>query len=214
LCTPEEEADGNALESGMEPNGIDASLGLALAIDLLKEHQQTGELRGNITIVQFLSAKHYRCIIRIEQGRVVSCALFDKQGQQRPINTRDLLQIDEKGGPFDWKFYPREEDPSISTSNATDHSKMLPVPAHTGVPIMMDDSVPVRLTSELHYSWLTTWNANEIRLLQQIFMLANGQRTIREIKALMFRYSPVMIEKSLVFLIAIKQIEIRRMGNT
>ncbi|MBO0778826.1 MAG: hypothetical protein J2P37_08355 [Ktedonobacteraceae bacterium] len=192
----------------MESHGIDASLGLTLAIDLLEHHQQTGELQGTISITKLLKTKRYRCIIQVEYGQVVSCTLFDDLGRRSVVDKRYLIHVDEKGGPFDWTFYPREE--ALSASAPVLHpSSGLPVPVSMAASTVRDDAVPVRLASELQLSWLTTWSENDIRFLHQIFSLVNGRRTIRDIKALMFRVSPGRAEKALVFLIAMKQIEIR-----
>lgn len=192
----------------MDQNSIDASLGLELALELLEQHQRTGELRGNISITQFLMTKHYQCIIQIEHGRVLSCILIDEKKQERPAGKEYLTRIDEKSGPFDWKFYARDNAPVPTQASPT-----RPLPA-VSMPLQVspvrDDSIPVRLTPELQLSWLTTWQENEIRLLHQIFALANGQRTIRDIKTILFRFPPGGIEKAFVFLIAMKQIEIRR----
>ncbi|HTK08799.1 MAG TPA: hypothetical protein VL485_16635 [Ktedonobacteraceae bacterium] len=191
----------------MEQNSIDASLGLAIALDLLKQHQETGELRGNISIAQFLSTKHYRCIIQIENGQVVSCTLLDEHNQRRPADKEYLIQTDNKGGPFDWKFYQHEKALSVPPTMPVpvQPSVMLPVDTST----VRDNAVPIRLTPALQLSWLSTWNPNDIRFLQQIFSLVNGHNTIHDIKLLMFRFPPEMIEKAFIFLIAMKQVEIQ-----
>jgi hypothetical protein len=196
----------------VEQDGIDASLGLALALDLLRQHQQTGELRGEIVIVQFLKTKHYQCIIQIENGQAISCSLFDEQNQSRLIDRDYLIRVDEKSGPFDWKFYPYEK--AVAPPPSTQVPARFLTTAHRSTQIdsstLKDDAIPVRLTPELHLSWLTTWPEGDITFLQQIFSLINGERTVHDIKYLMFRASPEMIEKALVFLIAMKQIEIQR----
>ena len=173
----------------MEQNGIDASLGLALAIDLLRQHQETGTLRGIISITQLLRTKQYQCVIQIENGQIVSCFLLDERGQRRPADKEYLIQVDEKGGPFDWKFYPRAETPSTTLSAPTPNRSTAIQPAltPTGISPVNDDAIPVRLTPELQVSWLTTWHESEIRFLQQIFSLINGQRSVHDIKVLMFR---------------------------
>lgn len=196
----------------MEQNGIDASLGLALAIDLLWQRQQTGTLRGTISITQFLRTKQYQCVIQIENGQILSCFLLDEQGQRRPADKEYLIQVDEKGGPFDWKFYPRAEaTPTVPSAPVPNRSTAMQVAsASGGISPVNDDAIPVRLTPELQFSWLTTWHESEIRFLQQIFSLINGRRTVHDIKTLMFRISPEIIEKSLIFLIAMRQIEMRQ----
>lgn len=193
----------------METSGIDASLGLALAIDLLKQHQQTGELRGTIAITRYLTTKRYQCIIQVVQGHVVACSLIDKLNRIQPTDERYLIQVDEKNGPFDWTFYPQEEGPSSSTPvpHASSTGYLPAVPR--ALSLVQDNAVPFRLTPGLQLSWLTTWSEDEIRLLQQIFSLTNGKRTVHEMKLLLFRVAPATVEKALIFLIAMKQVEIR-----
>ncbi|MBO0793041.1 MAG: hypothetical protein J2P36_19125 [Ktedonobacteraceae bacterium] len=194
----------------MEHHGIDASLGLALAIELLKQQQQTGELRGRISVAQFLRIRRYQCIIQVKEGLVVSCLIIDELGRQSLADTHALIQTDEKAGPFDWTFYPYEERPPTSTliSSSASHAPMS-VKAAT----VKDDAIPIRLVPELQLSWLTTWSNDDIPFAQQIFSLVNGKRTIRDIKALLFRASPERVEKAFVFLIAMKQVEVRAKGN-
>lgn len=192
----------------MSQNGIDASLGLALAIDLLTQNQNTGELRASISITTFLRTKHYDCRIQIEKGRVVSCSLFDNQGVMRPTGSRFLINLDEKSGPFEWKFFS-----AVDTSQST-ASSLPAIQTQTSIQIdtslVIDDAIPIRLVSELHISWLTSWHENDKNFVQQIFSLVNGKRTVREMKRLMIRAPATFIEKGLVFLIAMKQIEMRR----
>lgn len=196
----------------MEKDGIDASLGLALALDLLRQHQQTGELRGEVAIVQFLKTKQYRCIIQIENGQLVSCSLFDEYNQKRPADRDYLIRMDEKSGPFDWTFYPYQKAIAPPPSPPVPAQFLATVPGSRSIDSsqLQDDAIPFRLTRELHLSWLTSWQDNDIKLLQQIFSLINGQRSVHDIKSLMFRTSPETIEKAFVFLIALKQIEMRR----
>lgn len=198
----------------MDQNGIDASLGLALALELLKERQETGELRGTISMVHFLKEKQYWCVILLEHGRIISCSLFDKQGQRQRTDEVHLIKADENRGPFGWKFYPRAV---VESSLPSPVNPALSAPQPTWLPAgispMRDDAIPVRLEQELQISWLTTWNENEITFLRQIFSLINGQRSVHDIKALMFRSSPEMVEKSLVFLVAMKQISIQITRN-
>lgn len=91
----------------MRQDSIDVSLSLVFSLDLLSQHQQTGELHGNISVTQFLKTKRYRCVIKVESGQVVVCTIIDEQGQARSIDQEALLQIDAKKGPFTWTFYPQ-----------------------------------------------------------------------------------------------------------
>lgn len=196
----------------MGQDSVDVSLGLVFSLELLRQHQQTGTLRGNIPVTQFLKTKRYQCLIRVESGQVVSYTLIDDQGQAHPIDQESLLRIDAKKGPFNWTFYPQPKaaySPSLPTPAPAPTPSTMPVPLPAGVSTIKDNAIPVRLQPGLQLSWLTSWQESEIKFLQQLFSLINGQHTVHDIKTIMFRFPPVMIERSLIFLIAMKQIEMR-----
>ncbi len=99
-------------------DGIEASLGLASALSILKQYQETGTLQGKISIARFLKTIRCQCTIHIENGDVTSCQLVDEQGFPLLMEIDRLIQIDQKRGPFEWSFHAQySPTPSTLISN-------------------------------------------------------------------------------------------------
>ncbi|BCL79822.1 hypothetical protein ccbrp13_22870 [Ktedonobacteria bacterium brp13] len=202
----------------MDDYSIDASLGLDMALGLLARERLNGELRASIS-QGFLRKTTSQYVIQVVDGQIVSCFRIEQRageqhaGEQRSLQisvSQDMLiQLDQRKGPFAWSFHPRHIPPQPQSS------ALVPAPAPTAptlpetAPAVADDAIPIRLIAELHVDWLASRPNEEQRILWLIFGLVDGQRSVREIKSLL-RFAPDIVEKGLIFLIAMHQISMRR----
>jgi hypothetical protein len=197
----------------MDDYSIDASLGLAMALGLLATERLTGELRASIS-QGFLRKTTSQYVIQVVDGQIVSCFRIEPYaGKQRslqiPVGQDMLIQLDQRKGPFAWSFHPRHIPPQPQSSALVPASAP-PAPTFPELaPAVADDAIPIRLIAELHVDWLASRPNEEQRILWLIFGLVDGQRSVREIKSLV-RFAPEIVEKGLIFLIAMHQISMRR----
>jgi hypothetical protein len=191
-------------EERMDNYSIDASLGLAVALELLAMQRLSGELRASISMG--VLKKHIsQYIIHITDGRVVTCVRIEQpSGEQHFANQKDLIQLDQRKGPFAWSFYP-----SVPLLPPALVSVPQPPPPSAPVSAVKDNAVLIRLTPSLHLDWIENRSADEQRLLSWIFALVDGQRTVRDVKALL-SFAPETVERALMFLVAMHQISVRR----
>jgi len=189
-----------------------ASHSLALTLTSLKQFQRSGFLRAKISKKESLfKAVFYHCEIRVENGQVLSCVLINNLDIRTPIGAHELIKIDEERGPFEWTFYP---DPTHSAQASQKSSKALVSPGKSAVAVspLDDNTVPVRI-AELHLGWLATMIDQDKHVLNQIYLLADGHRTVREIKQYLWsqvQMPPSIVEKGLVTLVMFNCIAVMR----
>jgi hypothetical protein len=189
-----------------------ASHSLALTLASLKQFQRSGFLRAKILKKEsLLKTTSYHCEIRIENGQVLSCILIDIFNIRTPIGAHELITIDEERGPFEWTFYPDHTHSTPRPASNTSTTPVSPKALAISVPPLDDATVPIRI-AELHLGWLATMSDENKHILSQIYLLTDGQRTIREIKQYLWsqmQISPSIVEKGLVTLVMLNSIAVR-----
>lgn len=205
----------------MASNGIDASLGLSPALDLLMQQQDTGELQCIISTTHMFKTKREKAVIQIRNGQVISCMIIDESNKTLPTSISALIRLDEKCGSLEWKFFPYHGAPSSAPRQLASMPTlpMPTIPQHT--PVVANqvgregEAIPERLFPELHLDWLKSLPAEQISMLQGFWPFINGKRSVRELKSLLrIRFSPETVERMLMFLIAMHHITIRRKKRT
>ncbi len=187
---------------------IDASVGLAFSLQMLRHYKRSGILRTTIRRFPGLRGP-CQAFISLVNGVVTECFLEDHSRQRQLATLETLLHANEKWGPFEWIFQPLPAAPhrpvSASSSHVSPQSDKPMAPSrskqgshlrarHTG-----EDAIPL-VTTQLSHQAFMSWRPLHKHMLHTIVQAIDGRRTIRDIKAIV-PYSSHMVDETLRFLV-------------
>ncbi|SRR5579884_3903735 len=96
------------LEDEEQPTSppLDASFGLADALQVLHQFQRSGLLKAPVSHVPDIRGGKGHATLQLGDGQVLQCLVTDPKGHRHAIAQDLLLRLDEKHGPFAWHFHP------------------------------------------------------------------------------------------------------------
>jgi hypothetical protein len=86
--------------------GIDASLGLEVALLTLQRLRKQGVLQAEVSHIPGVQGR-CRCSIGVVGGKITSCYIEDTAGNRYSIGIDVVVATDRKKGPFAWSFHPQ-----------------------------------------------------------------------------------------------------------
>lgn len=156
---------------------FDASIGLAFSLVAFEKYRKNGVLSAELHNVPGVRG---RCkgFLHLIEGKVVSCYIEDKNGQQHPIQASLLVQVDNERGPFAWALSAPPPQPQKAP------------PSHRG----SHTSVP-RIIALLDLDKIHGWPPAHKHILFQVYQMIDGQRSIEDIQR-MLPFPPYVVEEA------------------
>lgn len=197
--------------------GIDASLGLDVALLTLQRLRKHGRLQAEVSHIPGVRGR-YHCSIEIVEGKVTSCILEDTTGNRYPAGIDVIVVADQKKGPFSWVFRPQvpaQSQPflpglsqAVPATDGLSQQKTQHLPRQDSDTIS-SSTIPIPLKRASDLSRLTNLHTNETVMLGWIFSLVDGQRTVADITVMLSRLRFEDVKSGLLFLKQIGVIALR-----
>lgn len=177
---------------------MDASVGLEFSLKLFQQYQRSGILRAQI---RYVPGVHGLCTayVHLTAGRVTACYVVDKPGQRIQSDIEMLCRIDRQKGPFEWVF---EEQQQASPASSQ------PTPETLDRLLLMDILTPIAI-APLRWEQFNHWTPAQKQMLQNVWKMIDGKRTIQEIK-FDFPFSPQIVDDVLQVLLKLQVITVAR----
>ncbi|GHO64955.1 hypothetical protein KSC_038470 [Ktedonobacter sp. SOSP1-52] len=188
--------------------GIDASLGLEVALMTLQRLRKHGILSAEVSHIPGVRGR-CRCTIEIADGKITSCIVEDTTGKRYSLGIDVVIATNNKKGPFAWSFHPQappqasrprpgiqQASPAIRDPYYQTQPRQLQQYSN-GIAVNM---VPIPLKRASDLSWPGNLSANEQVILSWIFSLVDGQRTVADITAMLPRLRFEDVKSGLLFL--------------
>jgi hypothetical protein len=191
--------------------GIDASLGLEVALMTLQRLNKQGVLQAEVLHIPGVRGQ-CRCSIEIIGGKITSCVVEDSAGNRYAIGIHVVIATDQKKGPFSWSFLPKAPPqpprslpgtslsgiPQASPATNDLYQQQQLSPQYRDVVSSWTVPVPLKRASDL--SWPNSLSANEKVILGWVFSLVDGQRTAADIAIMLPRLRVEDVKNALLFL--------------
>lgn len=97
-------------------------------------------------------------------GKPTAVHVQDQQGQQIPMNLSTLITLDTERGPFNWQLISATQTPPDVAPQPATKQQVIP---RLIAPLRMDH---------------TPWNSQQKAIVQLIYSLIDGKRSVDEIK--------------------------------
>lgn len=178
---------------GMSEEHFDASLGLAFSLSVFERYRKNGLLQAELSHVPGVRG---RCMgyIQLVEGKVTSCYVKVRSGEEHAIALSTLTAVDDEKGPFEWKLKQLPAPPSSTPPT----SQFNPPRQEPGNPIP-------RIVAPLDVTTLHGWTDQHKLMLTTVYRAIDGQRSLNELKREM-PLRPEVTEEALRVLLALKVI--------
>lgn len=182
--------------------GIDASLGLDVALMTLQRLRKSGILKAEVSHIPGVRGR-CRCSIEIVGGKITSCTVEDTAGSRYSVGVDVVIATNQKRGPFTWSYHPQTSSQALpSPTSIIQASPSVRNPYQYQQPdeVITRYTIPVPLKKAVDASLLSHLSANEKVMLGWIISLVDGQRTVEAITILLPRLSFEDVKQGLLFL--------------
>ena len=188
----------------MDNNEIDASLGLAFSLELLKRYKRSGVLYAEVRRVLNLRGKG-TAYLQLVDGVIVSSYIEDPNGQRFSVSENAFIRIDRDKGPFAWCF---KVAPAKSSPQNTPVPKASPiVQQRREVTSSLLDTVVLVTIAPIEWRLLTNWTPEQQQILYTVWRMIDGKRNIRDIKAMTSASIPAStVDEALRVLLKLKSV--------
>lgn len=166
----------------MGKDGIDASIGLAFSLELLRRYKQNGVLQATIPRIPGLNGS-CRAFIQLTYGEPGSIFVEDANGQRHSSDRETLSRLDKERGPYEWKL--------LSHTGISDHLQFTaPVFAsHQSSPTSESSATaqrPPKLKVISGFPWdqFSALPPEQLNTLFTIFTIIDEECTIDDIKGM------------------------------
>lgn len=193
-------------EKYVDNNQIDASLGLAVSLELLKKYKRSGLLHAEVRRLPISGGVGKACL-QLVRGVTASVYLENPQGHQFPISEGELLKLDKERGPLAWSFSIESTQPTSqpNTRNPEVRSPTNYLETSAGRP--PETAVPV-VIAPLEWENIMNWTQQQ-QILYSLYRMIDGRKNIREIKTATSTLLPAtVVDEALQVLLKLKVVRI------